>query len=141
MTAARNVSISVFRKDPLQRLIEFTGVDLTDVMASLSFVVKLAPDVDGDPIIRLTGAGGGGITLFDVATDGDGIPTSIIELSMTKADHVAALADYKPNEPGLTVILYFDLQWTPPAALVAPLTPVETTIITGNYFVLGSAND
>jgi len=134
-------SITVFRKDPVQIAIAFTGVDLTDVMASLSLAVKIGPDVGGEPILTFTGAEDGGITLFDMSVDDDGIATSVILLSMTKADHVAALADYQPVEPGQTVILYFDIQWTPPAALVAPMTAVETTILTGNYIVLGSAND
>ncbi|CAN5367457.1 hypothetical protein BH10PSE14_BH10PSE14_04260 [soil metagenome] len=136
---APTFSITAYRKDPLQQPIVFTGVDLTGV--DISFAVKLGPDVAGDPIIHLTTAVDGGITLFDVSTDGDGIATSVILLSMAKAAHVAALDAYQPVEPGLTVILYFDMQWTPPAELVAPLTPVETTILTGNYFVVGSAND
>jgi hypothetical protein len=138
MSAAHNCSITVFRKDPLQVPISFVGVDLTGV--AMSFAVKISADAPGGKILDLTTANAG-ITLFDVSTDGDGIATSIILLSMTKAAHVAALAAYLPVEPGVTVILYFDIQWTPPDSLVAPLSAVETTILTGNYFVLGSAND
>lgn len=130
--------ISAFRKDPLQKLMTLFGVDLTD-NTSLSFAVKLATDVPGDPLLLITsGTGATGIKLIDVGTDGEGLPYSTVQISDTKA-HMGALPS--AAEYGATVRLSWDLQWVPPTSITAPATAVEQTLAYGNLIILGSVND
>ncbi|MEG3144208.1 hypothetical protein U1839_06035 [Sphingomonas sp. RT2P30] len=116
--------------------IAFFGADLTGV--ALSFAVKLARDVPSSALMTLTN--GSGIAVIDVATDADGTPYSTLQLQMTKTAFMAAFAAYPAAVPGGAALFAYDLQWTPPTGLVAPATPLEETILTGNLFIQGSVN-
>lgn len=130
--------IDVFRKDPLQIVIIIFGVDLTG-NTSLLFAAKLWPDIGGAPLLSIaSGAGPPGIAVVDVGTDTDGTPYSTIVISDTKA-HMAALPP--PPEPGAAVKLSYDIQWTPPTSITAPVPSVETTLAYGKLNILGSVND
>lgn len=136
MATNRRYNIQAYRNDPAAIILTMSGVDLTGV--TMAFAVKLKPDVAGDPLIARSTASGAGITLLDVAVDADGIPTSTVQILISKSQMAALPA---AAEPGASLVLAYDLQWTPPSAITAPATSIETTFMSGNFVVLGSVND
>lgn len=138
MNVAQGEDIRAFRADDFQELITFFGDDLTGV--PLSFAVRVNRDDPGAPIMTLTTAGGGGITIIDTGTEDDGTPYAVIQLLKAKTAFEALFAAYPAPRPGQDTLFAYDLQWTPPSDLVAPATPVEETILTGDFYIKGSVN-
>lgn len=137
MNVAQGEDIRAFRADDFQELITFFGDDLAGV--PLSFAVRINRDDPGSPIMTLT-TGAGDITIIDTGTEDDGTPYAVIQLLKAKTPFMAAFAGYPAPRPGQDALFAYDLQWTPPSDLVAPATPVEETILTGDFYIKGSVN-
>lgn len=138
MLTSKRTTIAVFRRDPLYLLISVIGYDLT--ASSPAMAVRLYPDAPGDPLLLLeaTGwAGADGIRLVEVIVDDDNVPTSVLEVIASKA----TMSEMPlPGELGSDLTLYYDFQWTPPLE-GSGITPVEETVMFGDFIIKGSAND
>ena len=138
MLTAVNQTLSAFRNDPLYLLMEVIGYDLSGNLPSLA--VKLYPDAPGPPLLLLAPTvipGADGIRSVSVTYDDDDVPTTLLEAIASKTV-ISAL----PAAPvaGADVTLAYDLQWTPPLAGTG-LSPVEETVLFGDFIIKGSVND
>lgn len=139
MTVAAKQALRGFRNDPFYESFIFSGIDLTG--ASFAFAVRSYPDQAGAALISFSGTttpGGEGVRLVEVDEDEDGIPESLIEVVATKA-HMQALP--AAAEAGDPVVLYYELQVTPPADGETPwYDQIEQTWLYGDFILNGSAN-
>ena len=128
-------TLTAFRNDPLN-LVLAVDYDLTDV--PLSFAVRLVAGAGGAPILLLTS--GSGIEIADAVDNGDGTSSCLVVLTKEKAAWQAAVAPYLSPEIGTPAKLAWDLQWTPPEALVGAPSAVESTFALGDLIILESCN-
>lgn len=127
MSIARRLDgLSAFAKADLKFVIAIEGFDLTSQTGT--FKVSTAP---GTAAV-LTAA----VTMIEVVTDGDGVPTTLVQVFLAKSPVEGIFDGLAAGDRGAVIQLYYEFRVS---ALFGDLgTGAETTLLYGNFHLKGS---